>query len=34
MGKPNGVKHEFASVLREALKDIRGRVPSAAAVAR
>ena len=34
MGKPNGVKHEFASVLREALKDVRGRVPSAAAVAR
>ena len=34
MGKPNGVKHEFASVLRGALKDIWGRVPSAAAVAR
>jgi len=34
MGKPNGVKHEFASVLRESLKDIRGKLPSAAAVAR
>ena len=34
MGRPNGVKDEFALVLREALKDAQGRVPSAAAIAR
>jgi plasmid stability protein len=34
MGKPNSVKDEFAALLRNALKDRRGRMPSAAAVAR
>lgn len=34
MGKPNGVKNEFSSLLREALRDVRGRVPSAAVIAR